>query len=101
MSARVVSMPEPADRHVRQIPTEAEARALTGAGLQAVRESAGLTPDEWSVRLGAALGRPITGAMVRLWESPSGPMPPTHWAVVAFFLGGPEVLQIASRLLSS
>lgn len=100
MSARVMPIPE-AETTMRRVPTEAEARALTGAGLQAVRESAGLTPDEWGARLGAVLGRQITGRRVLLWESPTGPKPPSHWAVIAFLLGGPEVLQVAAQLLSS
>lgn len=100
MSARVVPIPEPTDQEARRVPTEAEARALTGAGLQAVRESTGLTPDEWGDRWGAAIGRRITGRRVLLWESPTGPKPPSHWAVAAFLLAGPEVIQIAAQLFS-
>lgn len=82
----------------RRIPTEAQARADSAAGLREAREMAGYSREDWASTLSTIVGRPISAALVEQWEDPTGPKPPVHWALLLFIAAGPAALDLVSSL---
>lgn len=101
----VVPLPQAHPRTHHAGLSEAEARAEEAACLQALRELAGFSVEEWAARLSQALGRRISANMVRDWEDPQGPKPQAQWSRVAckmaYRVAGQPVADVVLRLLSA
>jgi len=107
MGARIVVLPQVEQSTMPALlaglPCEAELRAEAAAGLKSQRVLAGYSEEDWAALLSRILGRPITAAKVRVWESPTQPSPSNHVSLlcykVAARLVGPAAYEAGLRLV--